>query len=107
MEDNKYKSEHPVTVTNAPFYDRATLNQKVKGLLASEPELTVIDLIWYHCFARQVYKLVRSKLSVAELRTKVKELVAKWKAKGLIERVMNRILEDLFCLGWLLKEQHD
>jgi hypothetical protein len=72
--------------------------QLVKGVLASEGAVTVIQVPFYHDFAREIYAKQRIHPGGAQLNNDVALMLAKWKGRGLTEAVLIRIRNECFSI---------
>jgi hypothetical protein len=57
---------------------------------------TVIQIPFYLCFGREMWALTRNELSGEAMAKEAAVLIAKWKARGLIEAVLQGIRTDVF-----------
>ena len=55
-----------------------------------------IQLPFYLCFGREIWKLIRAEISGETLAIEAATLVAKWKSRGLTEAVLQAIRTDVF-----------
>jgi len=78
-----------------PFATLADIAAQVKLILASEP-ISVIYCAAFHAFAREIRGLQRVYPEGPELTRRVSEVLVKWKNWKLDERVMHRILREIF-----------
>ncbi len=55
-----------------------------------------IQIPFYLCFGREMWKLIRAETSGETLAIEAATLIAKWKARGLTEAVLQAIRTDVF-----------
>ena len=58
--------------------------------------VSIIQYPFYLCFGREMWKLTRQDLSGESMAKEAAVLVAKWKARGLTEAVLQAIRTDVF-----------
>jgi hypothetical protein len=112
--DEKYNLER---VTAILTEKRPTMLQSVTNVtsLITSMELQVkqvcdgagvptIALPFYLCFGREMWKLIRADISGETLALEAAVLIAKWKARGMTEAVLQAIRTDVFNVaapvGW-------
>ena len=57
---------------------------------------SVIQIPFYLCFGREMWSLIRKELSGEAMAKEAALLIAKWKARGLTEAVLQGIRTDVF-----------
>ena len=57
---------------------------------------SVIQIPFYLCFGREMWSLLRKELSGEAMAKEPALLIAKWKARGLVEAVLQGIRTDVF-----------
>jgi len=85
------------SAVSMPFAEMAEIAVQVKLILSSEP-VSVIYCAAYQAFAREIRKQKRLYLHRPDLMEHVSVVLAKWKNWKLDERIMNRILAEIFEL---------
>jgi hypothetical protein len=60
---------------------------------------TVIQIPFYLCFGREMWSLIRKEISGEAAAVEAATLIAKWKARGLVEAVLQGIRTDVFNVG--------
>jgi len=58
--------------------------------------VSIIQYPFYLCFGREMWSLIRKEVSGESLAKEAATLVAKWKARGLTEAVLQAIRTDVF-----------
>jgi hypothetical protein len=96
-EDFVKKLPNMIAMETVVFNDLCTIEDRVKGILAGEAVVTC-DYPKYHTFSRQIYKLQKRFLGGAGMEGEVALLVARWKARGCTEGVLNRIRDEGFSI---------
>ncbi len=61
--------------------------------------VSTIQIPFYLCFGREIWKLSRAEISGETLAIAASVLIAKWKARGLTEAVLQGIRTDVFNVG--------
>ena len=98
MEDLTVKRPDMITAMKQRINDLYQIEQVVKGVLASEDAATVIQVPFYHAFAREIYAKQRTHIGGAQLNNDVALLLAKWKGRGLTEAVLIRVRNEVFSI---------
>ena len=80
-----------------PANEISRLNGLVRLLLSTEP-ISVIYISAYQAFAREIYGALRKYATPSGFKGALAGTVVKWKLWGLNERVLNRILIEIFEL---------
>jgi hypothetical protein len=97
-EDFVAKKPDMVSRMTQRINDLYQIEQVVKGVLASEDAVTVIQVAYYHDFAREIYAKQRTHIGGAQLNNDVALLLAKWKGRGLTEAVLIRVRNEVFSI---------
>jgi len=97
-EDLVAKKPDMVAAMKQRINDLYQYEQLVKGVLASEDAVTVIQVPFYHDFAREIYGKQRVHPGGAQLNNDVALLLAKWKGRGLTEAVLIRVRNEVFSI---------
>ena len=74
------------------------IEQLVKRILESEAAVTVIQVPFYHDFARDVYSNRLAHPGGVQLDNEVAVILGKWKARHLTEAVLIRIMTEVFSI---------
>jgi hypothetical protein len=80
--------------------EQRNLEGLIRGLLASERDVNVIEVPAYYNFGRQVARCKRNMKGIEKLNQDIAGLVRKWTAAGARESVLIRILKDLFAYDY-------
>jgi hypothetical protein len=104
--DEKYNIERVTAILTAK---RPTMLQNMSAVvpLMTAMELqvkqvcdgagaTVIEIPFYLCFGREMWALIRKDISGEAASIEAATLIAKWKARGLTEAVLQAIRTDVF-----------
>ena len=97
-EDLTAKRTDMITAMKQRINDLYQIEQVVKGVLASEDAVTVIQVAYFHAFAREIYAKQRTHIGGAQLNNDVALLLAKWKGRGLNEAVLIRVRNEVFSI---------
>ena len=97
-EDLTAKRPDMIAAMTERINDLYQYEQLVKGVLASEDAVTVIQVPFYHDFAREIYSKQQTHPGGAQLNNDVALLLAKWKGRGLTEAVLIRIRNEVFSI---------
>ena len=94
-----FATQKPVMVAKVTeiFNLLVTIEDRVKGILSGEAVITV-DYPKYHAFSKEIFKLQRRFGGGSGLNEEVALLVAKWKARGCLEPVLNKIRDEVFSI---------
>lgn len=96
--DLEAQRDHMAAAQSAAINELATIEDRVKGLLAEE-DVPTVQYVWYHDFGREVYSLKAQFQGGKGLKREVDLLVYVWSERGASEDVLNRIALDLFGIG--------
>jgi hypothetical protein len=86
-----------ITSASQAFNDLATIEDRVKGVLGEETVPTV-QYIWYHDFARVVYRLQTRFSGGRGLRYEVGSYIQLWVRRGADEDVLKKVSLDVFAI---------
>jgi hypothetical protein len=89
--------EQRQSAVSMPFAEMAEIVGQVRLILSTEP-VSVIYCAAYQAFAREIRKQKRLYMHRPDLMAHVSVVLAKWKNWKLDERIMNRILAEIFEL---------
>ena len=76
----------------------ASMEQQVKQV-CDGAGVPTIQYPFYLCFGREIWALTRKDISGESLAMEAATLIAKWKARGLVEAVLQAIRTDVFNVG--------
>lgn len=96
-EDFAAKKTQMVNNMTMALAELSVLEERVKGILSGEAVLTV-DYTKYHSFAREVWKKQKRFGGGSGLVDETAVLLAKWKARGCTEAVLDKLRNEIFAI---------
>ena len=76
----------------------AQMEDEIKGILAKEATVSILDYVWYLDFSRQIFSLKETYPGGKPMEREAAPTALTWSARGLDLDVLNRILADYFSL---------
>ena len=76
----------------------AQMEDEIKGILAKEATVSILDYVWYLDFSRQIFSLKETYPGGKPMEKEATLTDLTWSARGLDLDVLNRILADYFSL---------
>ena len=92
------KRDAMIAKQNDAINKLTSIEHRVGEVLGSEENASVLDLIWYYDFARQVSAVVERLSGGKVVDNEAKALALYWHARGCDLRILNRVLAEVFSL---------
>jgi len=73
------------------------LEERVQAVLAGE-DVPVIQYVWFHDFARQLYRLKKKFMGGKGIGQEVALLIYVWTARKLDEKVLTKVRDEVFAI---------
>ena len=96
-EDLEAQKDRMIAGAAAAFNDLAVIEDRVKGVLGEEMVPTA-QYVWYHDFARTIYRLQKQFGGGKGLRYEVGSYLQLWTRRGADEEVLTKISHDIFAI---------
>ena len=91
------KRSRMITNQTAAVNDLASIEDRVKGVLA-EHDISTVTFIWYYDFAREVYRLVKTMGGGKPMLREVAIALYKWKERGADPDILAEVRDDVFAV---------
>ena len=91
------KKEEMIAHASEVMIRQCEVEELTHGVLASETTVTSIFLPWYLDFSRELDSRSQ-RLNGAQIQNEALVLIAKWTMRGLTERILVRIRDEVFSI---------